>query len=329
MGPVKGYKIVPGLDIDDPEMDKIESVSRKVTENYKNLFSWYRELSQDRFSGLIRPVHPEYYATMKNPQANKESRITKTVMRIDPFMELHRKTSRREVLSELAGIEPGDVQSWRIFLERIFTLAKENQAVGIKQLQAYSRDLNFCQRTDGEVRFSGDLNENEQRVLKDWIMHECCKLADDLGWPHQVHVGTHNLRHSNPLPLEPLAGQYPNQKLVLLHCWPFLDESGFLAKYKSNIYIDTCWQVILNPDFLRKSFKTWLGYVPANKITMGTDATSIEMAVGASAIAKVILGETLSEFSRQYRVNPEAIKQIAHGFLLGNARDLYTGLPSG
>ena len=37
---------------------------------------------------------------------------------------------------------------------------------------------------------------NRQRLaFQDWIMHECCKQAHDRGWPHQVHVGTHNLPH--------------------------------------------------------------------------------------------------------------------------------------
>lgn len=318
-----GIQLAYGFDFSEGAPDKLKGVNKSIEQNYSKLFTWYAKIIQDHFSGLIRPVHPEYYATMNTAQSKKEKQITKTVMRIDPFMELWHNQDRRKKMAEIAGIEPVDAKSWRTFLEKMFEVAKDNGAVGIKQLQAYSRDLNFEFRTEDAVRFSGDLNINEQRILKDWITHECCRLADDLGWPHQIHVGTHNLPHSNPLPLEHLAKRYSNQKLVLLHCWPFLDESGHLAKHKPNIYLDVCWQPILNPDFVSKSFKTWLGYVPLNKITMGTDSTSVEMALGASCIAKKVLAKSIEEYAKAHKIDREDVIRAAEGFLNSNAQGLY------
>ncbi len=78
-----------------------------------------------------------------------------------------------------------------------------------------------------------------RRKLQDWIVHECCKYAQDIGWAHHVHVGTHNLPNSSPLPLAPLARRYPSMKVVMIHCWPFLDEAGTLARHNANIFIDT------------------------------------------------------------------------------------------
>ena len=169
------------------------------------------------------------------------------------------------------------------------------------------------------MKFVGDLNGDEVRVFGVWVMHECCKRANDRGWPHQVHVGTHNLPDSNPLPLQHIARRYPRQKIVMLHCWPWVDESGYLAKYFSNIHIDTCWQPILNPAFLRRSLGQWLNYVPSSKIMMGNDATSIEMAIGASHFSRRILAEVFESVG----VAKGQRRRIAGEFLHNNAVRMY------
>ena len=132
------------------------------------------------------------------------------------------------------------------------------------------------------MHWRGELNAEKVRVFQDWVMHECCKQAHDRGWPHQIHVGTHNLSQSSPLPLADMAAQYPRMKIVQLHCWPFLKEAGWLAKYHANIFIDTCWQPVLSPAFFREAMVNWLNYVPASKIMCSHDSTSVEMAVGSS-----------------------------------------------
>ena len=320
----QGLEAAYDFDVDGIDSGAVAQVNGRIDSNYKMLYQWYKELSaKASLSGLIRPVHPEYYASKQTRFAIQENKMTRTVLRIDPFMDLWKNVSRRKRLSEIVGIEPKDANSWRNFLERMFQLALENNAVGIKQMQAYSRDLNFSVHEDHEVSFYGELDAHEERVLQDWILHECCKLANDLSWPHQVHVGTHNLPHSNPMPLQSLAKLYPDQTLVLLHCWPFIDECGYLAKQVQNIYIDACWQPVLNPEFLKKSLDSWLGYVPLTKIMMGNDATSIEMAVGSSLMTKRILANALSHYAAQYKIDPVRIVQIARGFLHDNADSLY------
>ncbi len=65
----------------------------------------------------------------------------------------------------------------------------------------------------------------------------------------------------------------------MIHCWPFLEEAGTLARQNPNFYIDTCSQPILNPAFFRTAIAQWWKYVPSGKITCGHDATTVEMAV--------------------------------------------------
>jgi predicted TIM-barrel fold metal-dependent hydrolase len=317
-----------GIDPTDASDQEIADLNQSVERNYSDLFGWYvRAMDTAHFSGLIRPVHPEFFAREESAAAaRQERRFTRPILRIDPLLELWKPESeRRGVMSEMVDVEPADAASWRAFLDELFSLAQAGGNVGIKQLQAYSRDLDFRPRTDEEVKFRGALTSDEVRCFQDWVVHECCKRANDLGWPHQVHVGTHNLAESSPLPLERLARRYTSQKLVFLHCWPFIEESGFLAKMQPNIYLDPCWQPILSPDFLDRSFETWLRYVPAKKLMLSNDATTVEMAAGASQYARSALGRGLENAASNAGVEDEMLRAIAADILEGNAKTVYPG----
>ncbi len=322
----RGILAAYGFDIDSDDPAGIISTDKTVGQNYGDVFSWYRKImKQAHFSKLIRPVHPEFFTQKDSAKsAAEELAFTNTIMRIDPFMDLWKTDSpRRDTLAKIAGVQPQDAKTWRQFLDAIFDLAEKNKTTGIKQLQAYSRPLKFETRTDSEVKFTGDLTGDQVRIFQDWVMHECCKRANDRSWPHQIHVGTHNLGQSGPLPLQQLSVRYPDQKIVMLHCWPFLDEAGHLAKQFSNIYIDTCWQPVLNPQFFRQAMSTWLNYVPFSKIMLGNDATSIEMAIGSSMFTRQTLAEVLVEVSRNGDLNEKQLRQIAADMFHNNAVRIY------
>ena len=322
----QGIDALYGVDIAACSADAIPSLSAAIGRNYARLFDWYEEaMRRSHFSALIRPVHPEFYTTEHTSQdAARERRFTHTILRIDPLLDLWPRTCpRRDTLAGLAGVEPRDAASWRAFITALFDRAAAAGATGIKQLQAYARPLDFAVRDEADVRWSGDLRPEEVRVHQDWVMHECCRQAHERGWVHQVHAGTHNLAQSNPLPLAALAARYPRMKLVQLHCWPFLEEAGFLAKHHANVFIDTCWQVILSPEYFRTALRAWLNYVPLHKIMCSHDATSVEMAAGAARITRGILGETLGEQRSRYGINEEHVRRIAARLLNDNAAHLY------
>ncbi len=282
-------------------------------------------MAKAHFSELIRPAQPEFYFNdTSSALALEELSFTATVLRIDPFLGFWKKEDpRRENLVSYLGIDPVDASSWRAFLEKMLQTASENSCIGIKQLQAYRRVLDFEKKDDARVKFRGNLSDAEIKVFQDWVVHEYCRLANDRKWTHQVHVGTHNLPQSNPLPLDKLARPYPDQKIVMIHCWPYIDEAGYLAGRYHNVFIDTCWQQVLNPDFLRKSMDTWLGYLPHSKVTMSNDSTSIEMAVGSVLISKQVLSESLAEQSARTRLEEKDALRIAARFLHNNAVDIY------
>lgn len=314
------------LDIAKLDLRDWKSADIAIGKRYSNIFSWYREaMKKAHFSQLIRPVHPEFYVQQETPESNQqELSFTHTILRIDPFLDLwQRKSQRRDALSKIAGIEPADAQSWREFIKRIFDLASKNHTTGVKQLQAYRRSLNYQIKTDSEVTFRGELSENEITCFQDWVMHECCKQVHERNWIHQVHVGTNNIANSSPLPLETLAKRYPQMNIVMIHCWPFLKEAGWLAKSVPNIHIDTCWLPVLNPEFLREALGMWLNYVPLHKIMLAHDCTHVEMAVGSSLFTREILTDILAYQQKKLQTSTSELRTYAANMLHNNAVRLY------
>jgi predicted TIM-barrel fold metal-dependent hydrolase len=322
----RGIKLLYDADLAIFKTDEWKKADTAINENYKNIFAWYRTaMNKASFSELIRPVHPEFYSNEESPaSAGDELSFTHTIMRIDPFLDLWKEASpRRDALAAITGIEPADAGSWRQFIREIFDLAAKHNTTGIKQLQAYFRHLDFQPRNDSEIRFRGALNEDEIIAFQDWIMHECCKQAHERHWAHQVHVGTNNLPSSNPLPLESLAKKYPQMNIVMIHCWPYLKEAGYLARNNQNMYIDTCWLPVLNPNFFSEALDMWLNYIPGNKIMMGHDSTSIEMAVGSSLFTREILTEKLGIQQKRMQIPVPELIRLASDLLHNNAVRIY------
>lgn len=321
-----GINFAHGYDIHNFDPEQYRIANNKIGERYQNIFSWYKELmAKANLSDLVRPVQPEFYfADFTTRQAQEEMSFTSTVLRIDPFLEFWKETNtRRDYLVEKMGIDPLDAKSWKAFLEKIFSIASKNSCVGIKQMQAYSRSLDFSPVSDSDVKFRGELSTEEKKKFQDWIVHACCELVNQRKWPHQIHVGTNNHPESNPLPLKALASMYPDQKIVMIHCWPYIEEAGYLAQAYSNIYIDTCWQPVLNPHFLKQSLDSWLGYIPLSKITMSNDCTSVEMATGASMITRRILSSTLEGQKESAGLFQGEVREIAAQLLHNNAVEIY------
>lgn len=321
-----GVLLLHDRDLGTLELEDWKRADEAVAGKYKDPFSWYRTaMDKAHLSELIRPVHPIFYFNQPNQDlAKEELEFTHSILRIDPLLKMWTtESAARDSLAQVVGTDPTDAASWREFIGCLFDLAQKGGNTGIKQAQAYSRSLQFDLHPDSAVTWRGDLNKEQARIFGDWVVHECCQQAHERGWPHQIHVGTHNLDESSPLPLEALARRYPKMKVVMLHCWPFIAEAGWLAKHVSNIYIDTCWQPVLNPQFLRDSFYTWLNYVPAHKIMCSQDSTSIEMAVGSSLLTRQILVDALQSCCARFLPDMDSLIEIAAAFLQNNAVKLY------
>jgi predicted TIM-barrel fold metal-dependent hydrolase len=322
----RGVQFLYNSGLQDFKLEEWQKADSLIRTNYSSMFRWYQTaMKMANFTELIRPVHPEFYLQKQSDEtANQEISFTHTIMRIDPFLDFWNvDNKRRDRLSKIAGVEPTDAPGWKAFLKFYFDLAERNNTTGIKQLQAYKRNLDFKPRKDEAVKFRGNLNPEEIAVFQDWVMNECCRLANEKHWVHQIHVGTHNMPSSSPLPLAALGERYPDMKIVMLHCWPYFKEVAFLAKNKPNFFIDNCWLTVLSPGFLGEALDTYLNFVPYNKIILSHDCTSIEMAVGSSLFTREILEEKLLIQKKMLKISNQQLRKAALDMLQNNAVRLY------
>jgi hypothetical protein len=93
--------------------------------------------------------------------------------------------------------------------------------------------------------------------------------------PVQVHCGFGDsdlsLPHADPAWLKPVVERFPETSFVLLHCYPFVREAGWLAHVYANVWLDlslTIPYVARPAEALREA----LELAPASKLLYASDA---------------------------------------------------------
>lgn len=149
---------------------------------------------------------------------------------------------RLEQVAEQAAHAPGDYAS--AFEEILHKRAAT--AVGTKSILAYrggfDGDLTEPSRaeiTEAAARWrdSGGVRLSD-RVLLRFGLHQALRV----GKPLQFHVGFGDrdcdLHKANPLYLLDFLRQSGDTPIVLLHCYPYEREAGYLAQAFNNVYLD-------------------------------------------------------------------------------------------
>jgi uncharacterized protein len=149
---------------------------------------------------------------------------------------------RLEQIAELAAQSPGNyAQAFQAILEQ-----RAAKAVATKSILAYRGgfDGDLSEPTHAEVaaaaarwRDSGGRRLSD-RVLVRFGLHQALRL----GKPVQFHVGfgdrDANLHKTNPMYLLDFLRGCGGTPIMLLHCYPYEREAGYLAQAFNNVYID-------------------------------------------------------------------------------------------
>lgn len=124
--------------------------------------------------------------------------------------------------------------------------AGSSSVVGTKTIAAYrtSFDIDWSRPSDAAVvEQAGELAARatirvDSPVLVAFGIYE----ATDLGLPLQVHVGFGDrdldLHRTDPMLLLPLLRAMPPVPVLLLHCYPFHRQAGYLAQAFDNVHFD-------------------------------------------------------------------------------------------
>ncbi|OBH16573.1 amidohydrolase [Mycobacterium sp. E1715] len=149
---------------------------------------------------------------------------------------------RLEQVAEQAAQAPGDYASaFEDILHR-----RAATAVGTKSILAYRGgfDGDLSEPQPAQVAEAADRWRDrggtrvQDRVLLRFGLHQALRL----GKPLQFHVGLGDrdcdLHKTNPLLLLDFLRQSANTPIVLLHCYPYEREAGYLAQAFNNVYVD-------------------------------------------------------------------------------------------
>ncbi|BBZ13700.1 amidohydrolase family protein [Mycobacterium branderi] len=208
---------------------------------------------------------------------------------------------RLEQLAEQAAQAPGDYAS---AFEEILRW-RAPSAVGTKSILAYrggfEGDLSepsAAEVSEAAARWrAGGGTRLRDRVLLRFGLHQALRL----GKPLQFHVGFGDrdcdLHRANPLYLLDFLRQSGDTPIVLLHCYPYEREAGYLAQAFNNVYLDGGLSInylgARAPAFIARL----LELAPFRKIVYSSDGFGpAELHFLGAALWRKGIGQVLGEF---------------------------------
>ncbi|HZS02852.1 MAG TPA: amidohydrolase family protein [Chloroflexota bacterium] len=148
--------------------------------------------------------------------------------------------------------------------------------------------------------------------------------------PVQIHTGFGDadldLLQANPLWLRPAleAGAFAGAPVVLLHCYPYLREAGYLASLYADVYVDLSLSVPLLGPGCQRAVEEALELAPASKVLYGSDAAGLAESVWLGAVAiRLALDGALGGWLRAGALTAAQAERLAERVLHANARTLY------
>ena len=181
--------------------------------------------------------------------------------------------------------------------------ARENGFVALKTISAYRTGLEF-ERIHDFVVAALEANEQTRAPL-----------------PVQIHCGFGDsdlhLQRADPAHLKPLIERFRETPFVLLHCYPFVREAGWLAHVYGNVYFDLSLTI---PHVSRpaEAVREALELAPVSKLLYASDAARTpELYYLAATWWREVLAAVLPELLE------DDAKRAARRILRENARELY------
>jgi predicted TIM-barrel fold metal-dependent hydrolase len=292
----------------------------------------------------------EGYARRLFDTANFERLLIDTGLRMDDGYDA-------PGMADLAGRPAAEVLRLESLMERLIaaheTLAQVEEAmraelraapgqgvVAFKSIAAYRGGLHVAPRTAEEAAAGlakareqalsvGRLRLSERRLL-DYLLRAALEEAAATALPVQFHVAfgddDADLRTAGPLHLRPLL-QDPALRpipFVLLHCYPYVREAGYLAALYGNVFVDLSLTVPLTAHGAAAAFSEVLELAPVGKVLFATDAHSIPELYFIGALhGRRALGRTLERLVAEDMLTAGQAEQAAMAILRGNAARLY------
>jgi hypothetical protein len=234
-------------------------------------------------------------------------------------------------IERVAEEAPKDsLSAFREHVRRVVEAAPGDDFAALKTIAAYRGGLDLS-RPDPErasealalARLS-PLGRLDERVLLELALWDALEVnaaaAEPL--PVQVHVGFGDadvlLPRANPAYLKPLIERFTETPIVLLHCYPYVREAGWLAHVYANVFFDLSLTI---PHVARpgEALREALELAPTSKLLYGSDAAQTpELYFLAARWWRQPLAEVLGR-----AMSASEAEQAGRAVLRENALELY------
>ena len=211
---------------------------------------------------------------------------------------------------------------------------------GLKSILAYRTGLALETHSQADLerafieaqhKREAGITRLEQKALLDTALWRSLEVAAELGLPVQFHIGYGDpdldLRLANPLHLRPAfeAPHLKGLKVVLLHCYPFVREAGYLAGVYPGAYLDLGLTIpYTSVSGMRTAALEALHLSPLSKVLLSTDAQRTpELFWLAARWGRRILGQVLEQTVQDGDLTSSEAEEAAVRILNGNARAIY------
>jgi hypothetical protein len=260
-------------------------------------------------------------------------------------------------LAELAGVPAQEVLRLETLIERLIAEepsleraeerlraavrgARAAGVVALKSIAAYRGGLHVARRSRDEAAaafaalraaaLAGQTPHLRDRRLLDYLLRAALEEAATAALPVQFHVGLGDddadLRHAGPLDLRALLidDAFRRVPFVLLHCYPFVRQAGYLASIYSNVYVDLSLTIPLTAHGGAAAFAEALELAPVSKLLFATDAHSIpELFYIAARHGRQALGQALGRLAADGWLTLPQARAAATAILHDNAARVY------
>ncbi|MFF3935687.1 amidohydrolase family protein [Streptomyces phaeofaciens] len=205
--------------------------------------------------------------------------------------------------------------------------------VGVKSVAAYRTgfDLDPARPADADVtRAARRWLARGGRLDEPVLVRHLLWTAVDLGLPLQLHTGfgDHDIRLHRVDPthltdwLHLTAGTIP---VLLLHCWPYQRQAGYLAAVFEQVYLDVGLTLHhVGPARARAVLEEALEITPFRKLLYSSDAYGVAEFYGLGALAfRRGLGELLQDRVDTDELGLDDALRLARWAASDNARRIY------
>jgi len=211
-------------------------------------------------------------------------------------------------------------------------------AVAVKSVLAYRHGLDIepDRPSTSDVRAAagqwlrGREAGEARRLTEPVLLRHLLWCGIDTGLPVQLHTGFGDrdlaLARSDPALLQPFcaAVEPTGVPLVLLHCYPYHRQAGWLAQVYSNVYVDIGLTMSHVGAGAGAVLAELMELAPFGKLLYSSDAYGLaELYLVGAAQFRYWLGRLLDTWVSEQAMPPEDAERLAFMVGAGNARRVY------